>query len=58
MPKEACPSLDLAFNDRVLEDVESEWKAIIGTDANETTFMSFDERPGMDVEDNDNDYAY
>lgn len=49
------PSLDLAFNDLVLDDVAAQWKAIMGNDVDELTFMKFEERPGMSEDDNDND---
>lgn len=48
------PSFDLAFNDLLLEDVAAEWKAILGSDVDESTFMQFEKRPNMD--DGDDDY--
>jgi hypothetical protein len=50
-----CPSFDLAFNDLVLDDVAAEWKAILGNDVDESTFMQFETRPSMDDDDN-NEY--
>lgn len=49
-------SLDLAFNDQVLEEVESKWKAINEGGEDEPSFMQFEERAGMNEDDNDNDY--
>lgn len=43
-------SLDLAFNDIMMDNVEKEWKTIMGEEDN-TAFMQFEERAGM----NDND---
>jgi len=40
-------SLDLAFNDDMLEDVEARWKTIIRDDADETSFMKFQDREGV-----------
>ena len=48
-------SLDLAFNDEMLEDVESQWKSIVG-DADATTFMRFEDREGAnDYDDEPNE---
>lgn len=46
-------SMDLAFNDLVLDDVAAEWKLIMGDEADEAAFMQFDERPGMNEEEED-----
>lgn len=43
-------SIDLAFNDLVLNDVAIEWKVIMGNEPDEATFMQFEERPGMNEE--------
>jgi len=53
----ATDSLDLAFDDGILEDVKSDWKRIIADEADNATFMTFEERSGMyeDNDDNDND---
>jgi hypothetical protein len=58
LPNSSSPSLDLAFNDLVLEDVAAEWKAIMGNDIDESTFMLFEERSGMDEDDNEYDNEY
>ena len=51
----ATDSLDLAFNDGMLEDVRKEWKSIIGD--TDTEFMLFEDRAGTDADDdNDNEY--
>lgn len=48
-------SLDLAFNDEILDDVERQWKAIVG-DADQTTFMRFEDREGAnDYDDEPNE---
>ena len=41
------PSLDLAFDDNVLEQVKAAWKMIMGDDANEEDFMKFQSREEM-----------
>ena len=48
-------SLDLAFNDAMLEDVEQRWKSIIEDDKAEesATFMQFEDRQGMTDDDDD-----
>ncbi|KAH7336241.1 rab geranylgeranyl transferase escort protein-like protein [Rhexocercosporidium sp. MPI-PUGE-AT-0058] len=52
-PSEA--SLDLAFNDEVLEEVEAQWKAVVG-DAEGAAFMRFEDREGMnDYDDEPNE---
>lgn len=47
------PSIDLAFNDLVLDNVAAEWKVIMGNEADEAVFMKFEERPGMNEEEDD-----
>ena len=47
-------SLDLAFNDLILETVETKWKTIVNS-GDQTLFMQFEERMGMNDEDDDND---
>lgn len=55
----SASSLDLAFNDQVLEEVESKWKTIAEGGEDEKSFMKFEERAGMDDdEDDDNDNGY
>jgi len=53
-------SLDLAFNDEVLQDGESQWRSIMANDNGqvETTFMQFEDREGMNHDDDDNDEGY
>jgi len=47
-------SLDLAFNDEILDDVEKQWKSILGeTEADQATFMRFEDREGMNNEDDE-----
>ncbi|KAI9838996.1 MAG: hypothetical protein M1819_004204 [Sarea resinae] len=41
------PSLDLAFDDRILDAVKQVWKNIIGEEVDESSFMVFEERNGM-----------
>jgi post-segregation antitoxin (ccd killing protein) len=48
-------SLDLAFNDEILEDVEEEWKVVTENDSDRGEFMQFEERAGMNEEDDSND---
>lgn len=52
------PSLDLAFNDAVLEDVESLWKTVIGDEAEQARFMRFEDREGMSADDDELDEGY
>jgi len=55
------PLLDLAFNDVILENVEKEWKKIITTDdssENIPSFMVFEDRQGMDNEDDEADDGF
>ena len=47
--------LDLAFNDQILENVETKWKTIAEGEEEQTPFMQFEERIGMNSEDDDND---
>lgn len=54
-PDTSIDSLDLAFNDGILNDVENEWKTVMGDGNDETTFMKFEERAGMDADDDDNE---
>jgi hypothetical protein len=53
-------SLDLAFNDAMLDDVERQWKSIIEDDKAEesATFMQFEDRQGMTDDDDDADEVY
>jgi Rab proteins geranylgeranyltransferase component A len=54
-PSEA--SLDLAFNDEILQAVEDQWKNIMadGNDAVEASFMQFEDREGMNDDDDEGD---
>ncbi|PMD33214.1 hypothetical protein L207DRAFT_407177, partial [Hyaloscypha variabilis F] len=51
VPSEA--SLDLAFNDEILQTVEDQWKSIVadGNGVVEDSFMKFDDREGMNDDD-------
>lgn len=50
------PSLDLAFHDGILGNVEEQWKNIINPGAeNKTAFMQFEERNAFNDEDDDNE---
>lgn len=51
-------SLDLAFNDSILEDVESLWKTVMGEEAEQATFMTFEDREGMNNDDDEADEGY
>jgi hypothetical protein len=49
--------LDLSFDDQLLEQVEDQWHEIVAEKADEGSFMQFEERKGMEAEDeDDNDY--
>lgn len=56
--EQAAASLDLAFNDEILEGVETKWKTIVEGGDEQTPFMQFEERTGMNDEDDDNDNGY
>ncbi|CZT13137.1 related to rab geranylgeranyl transferase component A [Rhynchosporium graminicola] len=45
-------SLDLAFNDGILDEVEAQWRKVVG-DVEEATFMRFEDREGMNAYDDD-----
>ena len=47
-------SLDLAFNDAMLEDVEKEWRTITGEE-DDAPFMHLEEREGINDDDELND---
>lgn len=51
-------SLDLAFNDGILDDVESLWKTVMGEEAEQSTFMRFEDREGMNNDDDDVEEGY
>jgi hypothetical protein len=44
-------SLELALDDRVIDDVRSVWKMVMGDDVNEDEFLKFEAREGADEED-------
>lgn len=44
----APPSLDLAFDDSIVESVRECWKAILGEEAQGDTFMNFEDRETYD----------
>ncbi len=54
----AC--LDLAFNDEILQAVEDQWKAIMADEngALEGSFMQFEEREGINSDDDDGDEGF
>ncbi|TVY24414.1 Rab proteins geranylgeranyltransferase component A [Lachnellula hyalina] len=55
----ATSSLDLAFDDQILDNVEEQWKAVsgYGDDEEHPPFMQFADREGMNADD-DNDDGY
>jgi hypothetical protein len=50
-------SLDLAFNDEMLQAVEDQWKSIVADDTGvgDAIFMQFEDREGMNDDDDDGD---
>ncbi|KAH8597982.1 GDP dissociation inhibitor-domain-containing protein [Bisporella sp. PMI_857] len=48
-------SLDLAFDDEMLNDVEEEWKKIMGEVGQGLEFMCFEDRAGINSDNDDND---
>lgn len=44
------PSLDLAFDDTVLETVKEAWKIVLGDEAVDDEFMVFEDRENYDEE--------
>jgi Rab proteins geranylgeranyltransferase component A len=40
----APPSLDLAFDDNIVESVRESWKAVLGKEAHDDMFMNFEDR--------------
>jgi hypothetical protein len=56
--KEASASpLDLSFDDRILDHVESDWRQVMAEQGGALSFMQFEERKGMDADEEDeNDY--
>jgi endo-beta-N-acetylglucosaminidase D len=57
--QEETPSspLDLSFDDQILEHVEIQWQEVLGEQAVAGQFMQFEERKGMEADDeDDNDY--
>jgi hypothetical protein len=46
-------SLDLAFNDGILDDVETLWKSVMGDEVDSTNFMRFQDREGMSNDDDE-----
>ncbi|KAL2069016.1 hypothetical protein VTL71DRAFT_15354 [Oculimacula yallundae] len=45
-------SLDLAFNDEILDEVEAQWRQVVG-DVDGAAFMRFEDREGIDAYDDD-----
>jgi hypothetical protein len=56
--EQSVSALDLAFNDEILEKVETKWKTIVEEGEEQAPFMQFEERTGMNDEDDDNDNGY
>jgi hypothetical protein len=52
------PSVDLAFNDGMLDTIEQEWRNIVGNGDDAGEFMQFEERnaPGDDDEEGGETY--
>jgi Rab proteins geranylgeranyltransferase component A len=50
-------SLDLAFNDEILQAVEYQWKSIVTDDTGvgNAIFMQFEDREGINNDDDDDD---
>jgi hypothetical protein len=44
-------SFDLAFNDDMLIDVKAQWNTILGKDAEQASFMKFEDRHAIDDDD-------
>lgn len=42
------PSLDLSFDDEVVESVRAGWKAVVGDEAHDDEFMKFEDREDYD----------
>lgn len=57
-PESIEASLDLAFNDIILDDVEATWKTVMGDEVDPTTFMRFEDREGMSNDDDGIDEGY
>ena len=53
--EQTAAALDLAFNDEILENLETQWKTIAGDSDEQTPFMQFEERTGMNDENDDNE---
>ncbi len=53
-------NMDLAFNEQVLEDVEKQWKVIMGEEieAEQLAFMRFEDRQGMNNDDEEEGDGY
>lgn len=45
------PSLDLAFDDDMIDAVQKVWKTVMGNEAREESFMQFEDREGAGVDD-------
>lgn len=44
------PSLELAFDDGLVDAVKTAWKAVMGDEAKDEEFMKFEDRPGVEEE--------
>jgi len=49
-------SLDLAFDDDLIDGVEAVWKKIVASESDEVKFMQFEEREAVEEDDNDDGY--
>lgn len=45
------PSLDLAFDDAMIDAVQKVWKTVMGDEAREEDFMQFEDREGTAADD-------
>lgn len=46
-----APSLDLSFDDGMMEQVKGVWKQIVGEGVDESEFLMFEEREGASMDD-------
>lgn len=45
------PSLELAFDDGLIDAVKTAWKTVLGDEARDEDFMKFEDREGVEFED-------
>ena len=53
--EESNSPLDLSFDDQILAKVETQWKPVMGDEVFDGQFMQFEERQGMEPDDDDNE---